>query len=576
MLNALCVSLHGAKPGGHARAVRSLERQGLLPAGSFEWQGGALDAWASPHQTAVEHVWLRTDAGFACCVGPLWYQGCFGRAALELLLDAVGQSSEPNEFALRGNFALFLCCGSRCVLMNDAPGFVRIYASADRLFYSTSWLATCTYAGPVEVDEDAAAEYVLLGASHSDATVARGVTTLPLGQGFDLARKATYTRIGSQDWAQTGVPRSFDEAVDEGEAWLRTTFSQIAAAFPGRVRMALSGGFDSRLILAGLLASNAEPALFVYGGPATADVQVARVVAEHAGLHLEVIDKQQRCVGRAAPDMERLVHNALFFDGLPNDGIHDSGVDEETRLEQTADGWLALNGGGGEIFRNYFHLPRRAFRAVDIVRAFYRGFDAGIFRRAGALRAYESRMAASMDRVLGRATHNGGARMTREQVELLYPLFRCHYWMAVNNSVAVRHGYNMTPLLDLDTVRFACRLQLAWKSAGRLESRLIDRLHPGIAEQPSEYGFRFADGPDRRARFSEWVTCARPVFARPFISAAHRRLRRHAVAPDMLAHCRAMMPGEWRMDRMLDLHRLPGNDAFGRALAVEVVWRHLL
>jgi len=44
----------------------------------------------------------------------------------------------------------------------------------------------------------------------------------------------------------------------------------------------------------------------------------------------------------------------------------------------------------------------------------------------------------------------------------------------------------------------------------------------------------------------------------------------------LLAYCRAVLPGEWCMDRLLDLQRLPDNQALARALAVEVAWRKLL
>lgn len=576
MLNALSVSLRGGDPGGRARAAKSFVRQGFIAAGSFAWEDGVIDGWAHPSQVAVADASVRTADGYACCVGPLWYRGRFGAAALGALLEDLGTVGRVDESALRGNFALFLYRNRHCLLMNDAPGFVRIHASADRSFYSTSWLATCAYSGSVELDEAAAVEYVLLGASHSDATVACGITTLPLAHAFDLAQRRTLQRVPAGAWTRDRAPATFDEAAEEGADLLRATFGDIAAAFPGRLRTALSGGFDSRLILAGLLDSGARPELFVYGDTGSEDVPIARAVAASAELPLEVIDKSVLEARRAPLDVERMVEGALFFDGLPNDGIHDTGVDRQTRLAQTADGYLGLNGGGGEIFRNYFHLPDRPFRALDIVRTFYRGFDANVFRRRGGLRDYMDRLAASIQRVLGIDDARPRPTLTREQVELLYPLFRCHHWMGVNNSVALRHGYFATPLLDLGLIRLASRLPLAWKNAGRLEARLVTRLHPGIAMQPSAYGFRFGDGPDWRARFNEWSMCARPVAARPLIGATRRRLHGTGAAADMIARSRAILPGEWRMDPVLDLARLPDDYAFARALAVEIAWRELL
>jgi asparagine synthase (glutamine-hydrolysing) len=117
---------------------------------------------------------------------------------------------------------------------------------------------------------------------------------------------------------------------------------------------------------------------------------------------------------------------------------------------------------------------------------------------------------------------------------------------------------------------------LRWKNAGRLESQLIARLHHGIANQPSSYGFRFSDGPNWRASLVEWGHCMRPVSARPLINSARRRLHNIGTSARMIAHCRSLLPGEWRLDPVLNLTRLPDASAFGRALSVEIAWRDLV
>src|SRR5690606_3926328 len=134
-----------------------------------------------------------------------------------------------------------------------------------------------------------------------------------------------------------------------------------------------------------------------------------------------------------------------------------------------------LNGGGGEILRNFFHLPDRGFRPLDIVRAFYRGFDRRVFRRAKGLDAYEQRLAGSIGASVGldpEAVDVPRRTLSRESIELVYPLFRCHHWMGLNNSVCTRHGFFTTPLTDLQVVHLASALPLEWKNAGDFESRL--------------------------------------------------------------------------------------------------------
>lgn len=580
MLNALSVSLAGADANGVGRAERSIVQQGFVPAGRFPWSGGSAKAWAHPSQRDVADVVAESPIGAAFCVGPIWYRGQFGACALELLLAEVSAGGAMDESALRGNHALFLRAGGRCILMNDALGFVRIYRSADGMFHSTSWLATCAYAGAPDLDGDAAIEYVLLGAAHSDRTPARGVTILPLGRTLDLERSGSLMPRPLAFGIGEPAATTLGEAVDRISTHLRTVFDEVVAAFPGRTRAALSGGFDSRLIVAGLLAAGARFELFVYGDGASEDVRIARAVAESIGAGLDVVDKVALDRGRSAPALDQLVENARFCDGLPTDGVLDAGSDRSTRLAQTANGWLAMNGGGGEIFRNYFHLPDRVFRPIDVVRTFYRGFDRSVFRCRGGLDRYQEGMVASMRKVIGVAEggskRSASAYLTRQHVELLYPLFRCHFWMAVNNSIAVRHGYYTTPLADLVGVQMASSAPLAWKNAGLLEARLITALDRTVANQPSAYGFRFSDGPDRRAKRAEWAMAMRPVILRPAINALRRRLHGLGVSIARVAECRRMLPGEWRIDPLLDLARLPDEGALRRALSIEVVWRRIV
>jgi len=575
MLNALSVFLDGGNEDGPRRAARSFEQQGFLPATRFEWEGGVLHTWMYPSQSEIENCIVQTSTGTACCIGPLWYRGQYGVAALRSLLDDMITPAQIDETKLRGNYVLFLYKNGCVWLMNDALGFVRLYSSHDSRFYSTSWLAALAYEGHAEIDEAAAVEYVLLGASHSDRTIARGITILPLGNALDLTTRRTWPRFPAGIWTGAQTLNSFGTAVETISAYLQTVFSEIVTAFPGRVNAALSGGFDSRLIVAGLLACGERPKLFVYGDSESKDVAIAREIAKTEGITLNVVNKNKINQGLPLPDIEGLIRSALFFDGLPNDGIYDPGADQRTRLEQTAGGYLALNGGGGEIFRNFFHLPDRIYSAQDLVRAFYRGFDPAVFRRSDGLASYQEGLAVSISRSLGIGRPNVNEKLAREQVEMIYPLFRCHYWMGVNNSVAVRQGYYVTPLIDLQTMRAACMLPLTWKNAGRLESLLITTLHQTIANHLSVYSFRFSDGPGLRGRWLEWSTCRRPVFVRPFINAIRRRLHKLGVSPNMIAHCRALLPGEWQLDPLLDLERLPNNEAFARALAVEVVWRKI-
>jgi len=575
LLNAVAV-ICGMNDRARDRLVRSYARQGFALKREHRWaaKGGHREAlvWSHPSQDGQPDALVEDERGMAYCVGTLWYRQCFGRAALDRLMEEVRIHGRFDERSLRGSFVVLLVLqGGPAWLLNDPMGFVRIYETEDKLCYSTSWLAARAWNGSTEIDEDAAVEYVLIEAPHSSKTVAKGIAKLPIGRLVDLEENRVVRRFGHELWSGGPLFESMNDAVECLASHLMVVFEEAAGAFPDRINAALSGGFDSRLIVAGLRSQGQLPRLFVYGHPDSEDVVVARAVAEAEGLAIRVVDKRNVIRGLPSPNLDELVASALFFDGLPNDGIDDAGVDRETRVAQTANGRLALNGGGGEIFRNFFHLPDRSMTAGDLVRVFYRGFDAAAFRSRRGLADYTERLADSIAETLG-----GRERLERAQVELAYPLFRCHFWMSTNNSVEVRHGYFSTPLIDAETVSASWRIPLAWKNAGLIESRLIDALHHGVAGYRSMYGFRFSEGPDFRARLSEWVTCQRPVRARPWINAARRRLQRIQPSPELLARYRGLLPGEWHLDSILDLERLPDDAALSRAMSVELVTRELV
>jgi len=574
LLNAIAV-ICGANDRARERLLKSYARQGFVLKKEYQWTGEdsyreAL-IWSHPLQDGQSDTFVEDDRGMACCVGTLWYRQSFGRAALDRLLEEIRFQKKIDESSLRGSFvALFVLRGGPAWMFNDPMGLVRIYHTKDDLCYSTSWLAARAWNGSTDIDEAAAVEYVLIEAPHSPKTVANGVSKLPIGRVVDLNRNRVVRRFDREFWSEGPLFEKMNDAVDYLSSHLRIVFEEAAKAFPDRVNAALSGGFDSRLIVAGLRGQGQLPRLFVYGHPTSDDVVVARTVAEAEGLPVRVVDKSNVTRGLPSPGLDKLVASALFFDGLPNDGIDDAGVDRQTRIAQTAGGRLALNGGGGEIFRNFFHLPGRSMSTSDLVRAFYRGFDADAFRAKTGLADYLERLGNSIGQTIG-----ARERLERELVELAYPLFRCHFWMSTNNSIEVRHGYFSTPLVDVETVRAAWRIPLDWKNAGLLESRLISVLHPGMAGHRSSYGFRFSEGPDLRARLSEWLTCQRPVRTRPWINAARRRIQGIRPSAELLARYRRILPGEWRVDGLLDLARLPDDAALSRAMSVEVVTREL-
>jgi asparagine synthase (glutamine-hydrolysing) len=267
----------------------------------------------------------------------------------------------------------------------------------------------------------------------------------------------------------------------------------------------------------------------VYGRSDDEDVVVARTVAAQLGRTIDAIDKSTFERERPVLTAERLRHSQRFFDGLPLDGIFNRGTDEQTRLLQVADDRLNLNGGGGEILRNFFYLPSRRYTAAEVVAAFYSGWFDEVFPAADDRVAFVTSLEDKILEALGRESGSAAARaepLSRTEVELVYTVFRLRWWMGRNNAVAARYGSFMTPIVTPRLVKMAAAIPIAWTDGGRLEAEVITRLARGVAAGPSAYGFSFDRGGNWRHRLNVAMTLYRPVAVRHYSLKVQRMLGR--------------------------------------------------
>ena len=550
----------------------SFTRQGFPPERSFSWEGGYLGWFPTPGQPEeASHDrshWLATDRGALICVGTVLFNGTAGPGALAQLFAAFDGPADLAHLPLSGSFVAFLCKDGKAWLFGDPVGLVKAYRTADSTLFSTSWLACAENGGEAVLDRVGALDYILAGANHGERTPLSGVRIVDPAAAIDLQTGQLVAAYRAADWQPAAPFLRQDEALDECQDILESTARAIGSVFPDSVHAALSGGFDSRLILASLLATGNRPALHVYGRPSDDDVTIAQSIARALALDLTTIDKSVMNAAQPTLDAAQIQRNLAFFDGIPTDGIFDRGADRQTRIAQSAGGAIALNGGGGEVLRNFFYLNDRPFTAHDIARVFYSNYPPAAVRRPQDRLAYRDYLAHAMEHQVGQQ-----GLLPRPLVELLYPLFRCRFWTSRNNTLAARCGDFLTPLLDPRLVRAAARIPLAWKNYGRFEAALITRIHPALGQFPLAYGFTPAAGPDRRSRANLWLQHRRPPWLRAS-TARLKALRAQRTQPLSLMFPDLVPDSPW-LDELLDTTRLIDQDQVLRAATLAVVGRHL-
>ena len=548
-----------------ARVRRSFERQGFPYAVEL-----ANDDWRilSLRRSRAAEGWIQfPNGGLALLAGTLFYRDLTDRKALERLHRDV-QGGKLDEDALWGSFAVLLVTRTTLIAMTDRTGTFHVYRDLSEQRLSSSFLALADALPRTTIDTTGFYDYIFQEAPHGGGSIFREIRLLPSDVKLlsDGVERRHIERPIAQPASQPD--ESLDEAAERCLTVLRDRMASLSSHYRDRIDTALSGGYDSRLILAMLREGDYSAALHVYGSETSEDVRVAKQIAAGEGLRLTVTNKGERALVPADDYTDLVTQNFFAFDGYPNDGLFDNGADLATRLERAGEDRIALNGGGGEIYRNFFYLPDRSYTAQEIAWSFFSQYDPRLCTARFSNRRYQAALA---QRIAESAHASTDASLSRDQVEYLYPYFRCRYWMGRNNSVNNRLGLAATPFIEHAVISSALQVPLRHKTLGPLQARMIAKADPALAAYPSAYGCSFDGEPPLSYRLKYLATYLRPPSLRRFTY----RLRRQPPMPRQLQppYREAVLGEIGYIQDYLQVERLTDPGQLNRALTAEYLFQ---
>jgi asparagine synthase (glutamine-hydrolysing) len=466
----------------------------------------------------------REDGDFVAQTGTFFFRNRTGRAALESLYECFDGRRFPWS-ECRGHLAIVFRWRRRLFLATDALGAYKVYHDREQRIFSSSFVAVQERLPRVTIHKQGCYEYAWNGATFGEKTFFNEIRQLRRGMLLELmARPVVVDEWNPQPPVRSTAP--FEETAQRCAARLRDLTRVYAAHTGGPFRLSLSGGYDSRLLLALLLDAGIRPELFVYG-PRDGEVGLARQVALSEGLSIEHIDKGARTCTLTAAHRMRRAHDCM--DGWNAFGVFDTGVDAEDRLARAAEDRLLFNGSVGEIYRNFFNLPDGRYELRDLVTVFYSYFTPRACTAEFDVREYESEMIADLQRAVPLC----GPRLTREEVEALYPLHRGRYWAARDAAVNNRFGRTVFPFLEAAVVEGTESIPIAFKEYDRLQARIIEIIRPSLARCPTTRGFCPAGPIPWHYKLRTQLNVQRPTWLRPY--SYWWRNRRQRARPEHLS-----------------------------------------
>jgi asparagine synthase (glutamine-hydrolysing) len=492
------------------QAREEFARQGVAHVAAID-----LDGWrllhAGPILGGPDTLLIDGDDLVAVAGMPV-VDGLIGRPALQRLL-AAGPLPDPAWRRVGGQFVALVRRGGRIHLFGDHLGSFQCFHDTGERVFSTSLLAALGALPRVSFDTQGLYEWAFGVTTIGHDTVFEELKLL----GPERVVELTAGGAVSHPVATPLVPTPADhipveERLAANAARLMGVADALVRGFGDDIHCPLSGGFDSRLILAALRAAGCTPKVYVYGPAGGTDVRLAQAMGAAEGFPVEWVDKQAAAI---APDafaaqVERNFHE---LDGLPNFGnLFDNGMNAAARDRRHAGGSLAVSGGGGEIYRDYYMLPDRPASAMTMARCFNRRFVASDATDLLDPDAYLNRIADKVAAALGSDDrHATMPRLAAEQglVRIKLPiLFR---WEA---AAEARFGPYTLPFMDPAVAEEAAPLPMPVRWNGAFEAAMIRTLDPGLARHMSAYGHALSGQPGWRHRLDQWGNRHRPVWLR--------------------------------------------------------------
>lgn len=429
-------------------------------------------------------------------LGTFAYQGRGCQASLEAILRDY-EAGKLEWDAVRGAYCFLFCTLDGMTVATDRLNLLQVFVNREQTVFSSSFAAVLK-AGPRKfgVNVPAVIENTLTGFVIGPETVADGVFLVDHQHRRQLRAPGIQfqTRTGPAPEEDRPGNATFETCVADQIVELDRYFAAFKALAEegGGVDIGLSGGYDSRLLLAVALRQLPKVVAHThYHQRPTDDEIIAQQIAERLSVPIHLVRDMREPGEMTCEEFERNIDNtAAYTDGRI---FHDYDWLTYTRTRWYREKVLGplrlgMNGLGGELYRNFYNQVYRGANTRDWIKA--RVLNSGGVAVVGrtALENTVDRMSTGTSTSLGIQL---GHRLSHQQMRRFFGEVWSSYCLAIRTSVDNQLAFSLSPFLDYPLRWASYRALPHLGVAGRFEGALIRRLNPVAAAVGSTYGHTF-------------------------------------------------------------------------------------
>ena len=346
----------------------------------------------------------------------------------------------------------------RALLFNDRYGLERIYVheTEQATYFASEVKALLRVVPTLRVfDDQAVAEFLTFGCPLEGKTLFRGIKSLQGGSlwSFDggLCRKARYFEPAQWECQPLLTPRAFEAEFQER---FKKALPRYFRGEP-RIGVSLTGGLDTRMIIACLPALASRPLCYTFSGREgdTLDARIAARVAAASGLEHRVLRIAEDFLSEYGAYVDRTVY---ITDGCSGAlGAHEIYLNGLARESAP----IRLTGNfGGEVLRGVSTFKPMGLSRELIHPDFHHRIDTAAGRTSG---------------IVGSAVTSAAFR------EIPWNLFGT--MAAARSQVVFR-----TPYLDNELVSLAYRAPARVRQSSGTALRLVREHQPCLSHIPTD------------------------------------------------------------------------------------------